>query len=370
MCSAPWYAARSPERSASTAGATDATAASSSRAAGRNPDSRSPRTNTAAPSMDASVCGLSNGSRAAGSFALICGSSRSASASRAGPRRRGFWILAACRRFRAEATSICPSPCRIAHAQACGPCTSTPFGSAIPPSRIFSSAIARRVVAEPLAEDRFCGVAKPADGEIEVGDRDPLVGGVDERRGNLRRQLARGGEEAVGDGAEGLAQPVAVGEADACERGSLRSGLGLGDPLLERPPQRRVERRARPPASLDPLELVFDVPAEYGADDRLYVFGVLAGQEPAVDHDLAYRRDDVSLLRGGDDGGREGRREKGLDHGGRRARELAQARHRFRGGGHRAEHDREEALRLGAELRLGPECGDPLDQRRSLDERV
>ena len=52
-------------------------------------------------------------------------------------------------------------------------------------------------------------------------------------------------EEAVGDGAERLAQPVAVGEADACERGGQRARLGLGHPLLDRPPQRRVERRAR-----------------------------------------------------------------------------------------------------------------------------
>ena len=69
----------------------------------------------------------------------------SASASRAGPRRSGFWIRDARRRFRAEATSIRPSSRRIAHAHACGPCTSTPFGERHPAEPdLLASAIAAK----------------------------------------------------------------------------------------------------------------------------------------------------------------------------------------------------------------------------------
>jgi len=102
MCSAPWYAASSPERSANTAGATETIADSSSRATGRSPDSRRPRTNTAAPSIDASVRGDSRGSLAAGSFALICGSSASASAMVAQPASASATAstAGACRRLR------------------------------------------------------------------------------------------------------------------------------------------------------------------------------------------------------------------------------------------------------------------------------
>src|SRR3954468_19161790 len=65
MCSAPWYAASSPPRSASTAGATEAIADSSSRAIGRIPDSRRTRTKAAAPSIEASV-GPGEGGRVGG----------------------------------------------------------------------------------------------------------------------------------------------------------------------------------------------------------------------------------------------------------------------------------------------------------------
>src|SRR5947208_5691169 len=285
MCSAPWYAASSPPRNASTAGATAAIADSSSRAIGRSPDSRRTRTNAAAPSIEASVRGLSSGSFAAGSFALICGSSSNASARRAGPRRTGLSIRDAWSRFRAEATSILPSSFRIAHAHECGPCTSTPFGRAMPPSLIFSFAIAAK--GSGSGEDCVRRVAQPADAELEVGDRDPLVGGMDERRGDFGSQLARPREASVGHGAERLAQPVAVGEAHTRERGSPRSRLGSGNPLVERLPQGRIERGASAAARLDPFELVLDVSAEHRPDHRLDVLRVLAGQKPAVDRDLA-----------------------------------------------------------------------------------
>ena len=42
-------------------------------------------------------------------------------------------------RFRSDTTFSSPDGVRTAHAHAVGPCTSTPFASAIPPRRTFSS---------------------------------------------------------------------------------------------------------------------------------------------------------------------------------------------------------------------------------------
>ena len=135
------------------------------------------------------------------------------------------------------------------------------------------------------------GVAQPTDAELEIGDGDPFVGRVDERRGDFRRHLAARWEEAVRDCAERVTQPVAVGEPRALSGSDLRAGNRLADEALERAPERRVERRSRPAARLDPLEVVLDVRAEHRADHRLDVLGVLAGQEPAVDLDLARPRE-------------------------------------------------------------------------------
>ena len=95
----------------------------------------------------------------------------------------------------------------------------------MPPSRIFSLAIARRVVGS--AEHGARRVAEPADRELEVRDRDPLVGRMDERCGDFGRQLTCRREEAVRDRVERGAQVVAVGEAGARERRSLRARLSL-----------------------------------------------------------------------------------------------------------------------------------------------
>ena len=80
--------------------------------------------------------GRSNGSRASGSLRRSSGIIANDSASRSGPRRNGVWTPGANRRLRADATLISPDGVRIAHAHAVGPCTSTPFESAIPPRRI------------------------------------------------------------------------------------------------------------------------------------------------------------------------------------------------------------------------------------------
>ena len=86
------------------------------------------RTATDAAAIETSTLRLCIGICAAGSARFTCGSSASASASRAGPRSSGLVTRVARKRFSADATSISPSALRIAHAQELGPCTSTPFG--------------------------------------------------------------------------------------------------------------------------------------------------------------------------------------------------------------------------------------------------
>ena len=67
------------------------------------------------------------------------------------------------------------------------------------------------------APTRYRGRPQSVDAELEIVDRNPLVGRVDEPRGELDvHRLLR--EEPVGDGAERLPHPVGVGEAGADER--------------------------------------------------------------------------------------------------------------------------------------------------------
>ena len=80
------------------------------------------------------------------------------------------------------------------------------------------------------------------------------------------------------------------------DRHRARAGLALGDERLDRVPERRVERRARAALRLEELELVLDVAAEHRADHRLDPVRVLARQQPAVDGDLAERRNHVALV--------------------------------------------------------------------------
>jgi hypothetical protein len=144
MCSAPWYAARLDPRKASDAGRIESAPPSSSLAAGpRRDERRSSRTATALTSIEPSTSGRSKASRASGWARRIRGSSRTASSSRAGPRRSGLVTSLPRSRLRPEATFSSPSSVRTATAQAVGPCTSTPFCSAIPPSRTFSAAMSR-----------------------------------------------------------------------------------------------------------------------------------------------------------------------------------------------------------------------------------
>src|SRR5207247_1123141 len=87
-----------------------------------------------------------------------------------------------------------------------GPCSRRPPPRASarhrpPAQQSIQSETARSSSAKSPEERRSSGenslrsVAQPGDPELEVGHGDPLVRRVDERRGDLRRQLARGGEE-------------------------------------------------------------------------------------------------------------------------------------------------------------------------------
>src|SRR5438105_13045194 len=90
--------------------------------------------------------------------------------------------------------------------------------------------------------------------ELEIVDRYAFVRGVDQPRGQIVVQRP-GGKEAVGDGTEGLAQPVAVGEPQAADRHRAGFRLDAFDERLDRAPQRRLDPRARAALALEPLQL-------------------------------------------------------------------------------------------------------------------
>ena len=93
----------------------------------------------AAPATTAAATrGRSNGNRASGSARRTSGRTANASASRSGPRTNGVVTPGAKRRFTPDAERIDPSGARTAAPHAVGPCTRTPFESAMPPSRSFS----------------------------------------------------------------------------------------------------------------------------------------------------------------------------------------------------------------------------------------
>src|ERR671923_319694 len=211
-------------------------------------------------------------------------------------------------------------------------------------------------------------MAKEAHPEVEIVDLDALVRGVDKPGCELGLHRSHR-EEPVGDGPERLAQPMAVREAGEQERDDLRLRLLLGDERLDDVPQRRVERRARPALALDPLEVVVAVPEEL-ADERLDLRLRALRKDPAVDDDLALRRDDVPLLRGADHRRRHRRPEQRLDNvpgervdgpggldGVLRRRDLAA-------------NGQQEGGDLRADLRPVAEGAEALHHRSCLDEGV
>ncbi len=206
------------------------------------------------------------------------------------------------------------------------------------------------------------------DAELEIVDRDPLVRGVDEPRGELAvHRLLR--EEAVRDGAERLAHPVRVGEAGADERREAGSRLELVDPALERRPERRLQRRARAAVALEPLELVVARP-DRGTHERIDVLGRHARRQPAVDRHDAGRRDHVALLRRLDHRRGEREREQRLDELGRERMQGPRAIERHLERRQLAEHELEEPRHLGDDRLRRLVAAERLDDRRRLDERV
>jgi hypothetical protein len=93
--------------------------------------------------MAPATAGSSNGIFASGRRRFIAGRTANASSRRAGPRSRGCFTSAARIFLYADSTRTSPSGNRTAHAHELGPWTSTPFASAIPPRRSFSSGMSR-----------------------------------------------------------------------------------------------------------------------------------------------------------------------------------------------------------------------------------
>ncbi len=204
--------------------------------------------------------------------------------------------------------------------------------------------------------------------ELEVGLRDPLVGGVDEPVGELGVHLPHG-EEAVRDRAERLPEPVAVREPRDTHWDGHRPGLGALDELVDCRPKWGVDRRAGPALRSAPHELVV-ARAEPLPQGAVQLFLRVAGPEPAVDGDLAEAGDDVSLLRGRNERGRDRRRQQRLQDLRGGGIDGTGGSERLGGRRHRADHGGEEAFRLRAELRLLAILGDALNEACRLDECV
>ena len=160
-----------------------------------------------------------------------------------------------------------------------------------------------------------------------------------------------------------------VREAGDADRHHLRPRLLVGDEPGHGLPQGRPQSRACSALPLAPIELVLAVAEP--VLQHLPGLGLrLPGQQPTVDGDLAQRGDDVALLRRLDHGRRHRERQKGLEHLGCDRIHGASRVERLGRGRHPTEHRLQERLRLRAETRLGRELAQPLEQRRSLDERV
>ena len=125
-----------------------------------------------------------------------------------------------------------------------------------------------------------------------------------------------------------------------------------------------------PPDALDRLQLVVVV-SEDAAQQRIDFLGRLSGQEPAVDRDLApcrgstFRCSEAAIIVGESVNASSGSIVSAASGSSARSRASASL-----GGRLLAEDRVEEAGHLGPDRRLGLVGGEPLDQRRRLDERV
>ena len=134
MCSAPWYSASSVPRIAIAAGPSARSEPRASCNAGVRRDERSSLTPARVPIIATATRGRPNGSSASGRRRRTTGRSAKTSAIRRAPCTILFASFALIG-FLPEASWSRPSPARMAQAQYSGPCTSTPFPRAMPPSR-------------------------------------------------------------------------------------------------------------------------------------------------------------------------------------------------------------------------------------------
>ena len=231
-----------------------------------------------------------------------------------------------------------------------------------------SPAIAR----EPSREPVTCAAAwrKHRTAELEVVDRDALVRRVDQPRRELGSIVAHR-EEAVRDGAERLAQPVAVGEPGDADRAAR--------PPRARPPRRssrprpRAASRAASACRRGPRSTrARSRPRRARSRSRRLDLGLrLAGQEAAVDDDLAERAGsrsaccEAEIIVG--ESVSESSGSSSSAAAGRSSRASSSASAASSGPPATA---CDERLDLRAEPRLGRVRREPLDQRRRLDERV
>ena len=164
-------------------------------------------------------------------------------------------------------------------------------------------------------------MAEEAHAELEILDRHALVGGVDQPRRRLDG-IARDGKKPYATVPNASRnQWLSVKPATQIGAG-LAPGVGLLHPGLHRIPQRRVDRRARAAVRLERLDLVVAL-AEHVPHDRLLLVRRHPREQPAVDDDVAERRDDVPLLRRGRHRRRQRHRQQRLDHLGERRRDPA-----------------------------------------------
>ena len=158
---------------------------------------------------------------------------------------------------------------------------------------------------------RTGGGAQELDAEPQIVDVRPLVGRVDQARGQLDVHRPQR-EEAVRDGAERLAKPVRVGEAGAAQWRQLRARLVSLDPIRDRL-QSGVSSAERVP----PKRSI--VSSSYSPSPRIWRMigstssGVCPGRRRRSTIELARARDHVSALGGLDHRRREGEGEQRLD---------------------------------------------------------
>ena len=260
---------RSREARARRARARAAPRASSCAAGRRRCESRIAFTATAAPTIEAiDAAGSASAASPPGASASPAAAARAPP--RAGPGRAAAGSSrarreAACARTRPRAR---PSSRRIAQAHAVGPCTSTPFGRAMPPSRTFSSLMPRegsprRRAARAAEPGRPGRARRPATASPSIA-----VTGITSRTDELRKTSSAAASRSSAKTPS--SHLVAGGRRELDEHGTRDAGE---DRQLERrrqqpvalaPPDVRGRRLEHGPAGIDEQRVVGAAPLRLG----------------------------------------------------------------------------------------------------------